>query len=82
MTPFYSFSCSQSGATPDSLKNEEDNFHRLEVGIARELRKVFRKGRSMSFQQWGQLLYPRSPVPLPMTRKRFGTLPRRKVNLS
>ena len=72
----------QSGATPDSLKNEEDNFHKLEVDIARGLRRVFRKGRGMSFQQWSQLLYPRSPVVashLRDSRKRFGTLPRRRM---
>ena len=73
-----------SGAAPDSLKNEEDNFHRLELDLARGLRRVFRRGRGMTFQQWSQLLSPRSLAVQPPRelRRRLGsssTLPRKRL---
>ena len=50
------------GATPDSLKYEEDTFHKIEMDLARGLRRVFRKGRGMTFQQLSQILSPRSSI--------------------
>lgn len=75
----------QTGAAPDSLKSEEDVFHKLEMDLVRGLRRVFRKGRGVTLQQIGQIFSGSSVVPnVAGSKKRFNpysTLPRkRKVN--
>lgn len=69
-----------SGAEPDSLRSEEDTFQRLEKDLYRGIRRVLR-GKKISLQQLGQILYPRSPaVDLSKRRSLHSlTLPRRRL---
>jgi hypothetical protein len=73
----------QIGVAPDSLKYEEDTFHKLELDLVRGLRRVFRKGRGMTFQQITQILSPRSSVMPSSVRRRLiptaATLPRKRL---
>ena len=77
------YSCRLTGAAPDSLKSEEDTFHKIEMDLVRGLRRVFRKGRGITIQQISQILSPRSSLSQPASiRKRIGpssTLPRKRL---
>ena len=57
---FHFYDIRQTGVAPDNLKYEEDTFHKIEMDLVRELRRVFRKGKGFSFQHIGQILSPRS----------------------
>ena len=69
-----------SGAEPDSLRSEEDTFQQLEKNLYRGIRRVLR-GKKISLQQLGQILYPRSPAVDHNKRRSLHslTLPRRRL---
>ena len=74
------FSLRLSGAEPDSLRSEEDTFQQLEKNLYRGIRRVLR-GKKISLQQLGQILYPRSPAVDHTKRRSLHslTLPRRRL---